>query len=87
MKIFVYVIRSQKDGRFYVGMTEDVERRLSEHNKGRTKSTKGFIPWKLFLFEAYSNRIEARKREKYLKSGFGKQWIKEKYNRSHSSVG
>ncbi len=85
--IYVYVIRSKKDGRFYVGMTQNVDKRLVEHNSGRTKSTKGFIPWELFFYETFPDRESARKREKYLKSGFGKQWIKEKYKRSHSSAG
>ena len=80
--ISVYVIRSQKDGRDYVGMSNDVERRLIEHNNGKTKSTKGFIPWNLLFFENYSDRITARKREKYLKSGYGKMWIKKKWPRS-----
>lgn len=85
--MFVYVIRSSVDGRFYVGMTIHVERRVAEHNSGRTKSTKGYIPWVLFFSEEHLNREEARKREKYLKTGYGKQWIKEKYKRSHSSAG
>lgn len=85
--MFVYVIRSKKDGRFYVGMTENVEKRLCEHNAKKTKSTKGFIPWELFFTEIYPDRSSARVREKYLKSGYGKQWIKEKYKRSHSSAG
>ncbi|WP_248724525.1 GIY-YIG nuclease family protein [Seonamhaeicola sp. ML3] len=85
--MFVYVLISEKDGRFYVGMTSNVEKRLAEHNAGRTKSTKGYRPWKLFFFESLDNREEARKREKYLKSGYGKQWIKEKYKRSYNSVG
>lgn len=85
--MYVYVIYSEKDGRFYVGMSTNPEKRLLEHNSGKTKSTKGFRPWSFFFKEEYSSRQEARKREKYLKSGFGKQWIKEKFNRSHSSVG
>ena len=85
--MYVYVIRSEKDGRFYVGLTSNVEKRVSQHNAGRTRSTKAYRPWKLFFFEECLNRIEARKREKYLKSGYGKQWIKEKYKRSYSSAG
>jgi len=54
--MFVYVLRSEKDGRFYVGMTANVERRLAEHNAGRAKSTKGYCPWKLFFFESFENR-------------------------------
>ena len=63
-------------------MSENVERRVGEHNSGYTKSTKGYIPWKLFFSEEFNDRQSARKREKYLKSGYGKQWIKEKWSRS-----
>ncbi|NNE28250.1 MAG: GIY-YIG nuclease family protein [Saprospiraceae bacterium] len=80
--VFVYVIRSQKDERFYVGMTKDLENRLNEHNSGKTKSTKGYMPWILFFTESFPSWEEARKREKYLKSGFGKTWIREKWSRS-----
>ena len=86
MKFFVYVIASEKRGlRFYVGMTQDTERRLKEHNAGKTKSTKGYCPWILFLTESYDTRAEAREREKYLKSGVGKEKIKKIWSRS--SVG
>ena len=63
-------------------MTENLERRIEEHNSGKTKSTKGYRPWKLFFFEELPSRIEARKREKYLKSGVGKEYIKMKWSRS-----
>jgi putative endonuclease len=52
---FIYVIVSESKGlRFYVGMTENVEKRLIEHNNGKTKSTKGYTPWKFFLLK---NRV------------------------------
>jgi putative endonuclease len=73
---FVYVLRSSKNGRFYVGMTTNLERRLTEHNDGKTKSTKGFIPWELFFVEKYFTQVEARSREKYLEGGLGKEYIK-----------
>jgi putative endonuclease len=76
---YVYVIRSEVDGRFYVGISMNVKTRLLQHNKGMTFSTKGFRPWKLIFFEEYLTRIEARKREKYLKSGVGKEFIKKGY--------
>ena len=82
---FVYVLMSSKDGRFYVGMTTNVENRLQEHNGGKTKSTKGFTPWELFFVEKYSTRVEARAREIYLKGGSGKEYIKR--NWSGSSTG
>lgn len=74
--IYVYVIKSDKDGRLYVGMSRFVEQRLTQHNKGMTASTRFYKPWKLLFFEEYENRTEARKREKYLKSGSGKEFIK-----------
>jgi putative endonuclease len=73
---FVYAIQSAKDGRIYVGMCADISARLKEHNAGKTKSTKGFKPWKLIYKEELPNRIEARKREIYLKSGIGKEFLK-----------
>ncbi len=77
--MYVYVLRSLKDDRFYVGMSQNVEKRLNEHNYGKTKSTKGYRPWEIVLIEEYLDRVTARKREKYLKSGYGKQWLKNKY--------
>ncbi len=66
-------------------MTSNLPRRLKEHNSGKTKSTKGFKPWKLFFFEDFDSRKEARNREKYLKSGIGREFIKNKW--SSSSAG
>ncbi len=63
-------------------MSENVEIRLNQHNSGKTKSTKGYKPWKLLFFEEFETRQEARKREKYLKSGIGKEYIKIKWPRS-----
>ncbi len=57
-------------------MTDNLERRLKEHNSGKSKSTKGFIPWELIYQVELENREIARKREKYLKSGFGKLFLK-----------
>ena len=85
MKFYVYVLKSETHFRFYVGMTQRLEERLKEHNSGKTKSTKGYGPWKLFFFEECSSRLEARMREKYLKSGAGKEYIKDEWSRS--SVG
>ena len=72
----MYVIQSDADGRFYVGITGNMALRIRQHNKGMTKSTKGYRPWRLVFSELYETRIEARKREIYLKSGIGKEFIK-----------
>lgn len=79
---YVYIIRSDIDGRFYVGLSDNIERRIKEHNSGKTFSTKGYRPWRLFFFEQYPTRIEARNRERYLKSGSGKEFIKEQWSGS-----
>lgn len=74
---FVYVLISNSKGlRFYVGLTEDVEKRLKEHNSDKQKSTKSYVPWEIFFFEKFKTRIEAREREKFLKGGSGKEKIK-----------
>ncbi len=56
--------------------------KIRRTHAGKTKSTKGWRPWELFFMEEFPTREEARAREKYLKSGYGKQWIKEKWSRS-----
>jgi len=73
---FVYAVKSQKDGRIYVGLSSNIKRRILEHNSGYVFSTKGFRPWKLIYKEEAKNRKEARKREKYFKSGSGKELLK-----------
>jgi putative endonuclease len=74
--MIVYAIKSEVDGRIYVGMTEDILARLNQHNSGKTKSTKGYRPWRIIYSEGCPSRIEARKREKFLKSGIGKEFLK-----------
>ena len=73
---YVYVMRSLKDGRLYKGFTSNLKRRIKEHNSGQTKSTKGFVPLELIYFEKVNSREEARNREKYLKSGQGRDFLK-----------
>ena len=77
---FVYVLRSEVDGRLYKGLTQNLENRFEEHNKGKMKSTKGFIPWILVCHEKVETRVEARKREKFLKSGIGREFLKKYLN-------
>jgi putative endonuclease len=72
----VYAIVSNIDGRIYVGFTKNLKRRIQEHNLGKNKSTKGFRPWTLFYTETLPDRLSARKKEKILKSGDGKQILK-----------
>ena len=76
-KYTVYALRSLVDNRIYVGFTSDLERRLKEHNSGKTQSTKGCRPWELFFTEEITGTTaEARGKEKYYKSGVGKEMLK-----------
>ena len=75
---FVYVIKSRKDGRLYTGITNNLNRRLKEHNQGKisTPSTCNRGPFSLVYFEEALERTVARKREKYFKSGSGREYLK-----------
>ena len=71
---FVYILKSLKDGTFYTGLTNNIERRVREHDNGKYKESYSINhkPFKLVYFEELPSRIEARKREKYWKSGTGR---------------
>jgi putative endonuclease len=72
----VYVLKSLKKKYFYVGMTNNIERRLIQHNTGQSSSTEPYRPLVLVLKETYDSRQKARDREKYLKSGVGREYLK-----------
>ncbi|WP_350289122.1 GIY-YIG nuclease family protein [uncultured Croceitalea sp.] len=74
--IIVYAISSMYHNYIYVGMTKNLEERLSRHNCKREKTTKFYAPFELIFSEQCSNRIEGRKREKYWKSGVGKEQLR-----------
>lgn len=73
---YTYVLRSNKDGNLYTGSTDDLRRRFSEHGAGMVFSTKFRLPVELVYYEACTNEQDARAREKYLKSGMGKRYLK-----------
>jgi putative endonuclease len=73
---YVYVLSSKKDGSFYVGFTFDLVNRLNKHNKGQVQSTLSKNPWKLIFYEAYKNKYDALRREKYLKTTKGRTTLK-----------
>lgn len=64
---YVYLLKSQKDNKLYIGSTNNLKRRFEEHNKGFVQSTKSRLPLDLIYFEAYKSESEARKREQNLK--------------------
>jgi len=73
---YTYVLQSKKDGNFYTGFTQDLKLRFSQHNKGRVESTKDRRPLELIYYEACRNIDDATHREKYLKSYYGKAYIR-----------
>ena len=79
---YVYTLLSEKDGYFYTGSTNDLKRRVEEHNTGRVNSTKNRRPLKLIYYEACLNEDDARQRERYLKSGMGKKYLRNRLKNS-----
>jgi putative endonuclease len=73
---YVYVLRSESDFGFYIGFSTELKRRLSEHMHGASFATKSRGPWKLIYYEAYTEREDAEGREKFLKSGAGRRFLR-----------
>jgi len=64
---YLYILESEVSGRYYIGITTDVKKRLKQHNSGKTRSTKAYIPWKLLCEIGYETRKEAAVAERMLK--------------------
>jgi len=75
---FVYAIQSQIRNYIYVGISNNIKRRFHQHQDGLNNRTKAYRPFKLIHCEKFETRIQARQREKYLKSGAGKEYLKSK---------
>lgn len=73
---YTYVLQSEKDSKWYTGYSNDLKRRLSDHNKGLVYATTKRRPFKLIYYEACLNEDDAKAREEYLKSGMGKRSIR-----------
>ncbi len=73
---YIYILRSEHDNNFYVGYTHDLDQRLQDHVNGNVTATKNRRPLKLVYFEACLNQQDATHREKYLKTSWGKRYIK-----------
>lgn len=78
MFFYTYVLLSNKDNNYYIGYTNNLKRRLEEHNSGKNFSTKPRTPFKLIYFEGCINEDDAKQREKYLKSTIGRRFIKKR---------
>jgi putative endonuclease len=84
-KIFyTYVLQSINNGSFYKGHCSDLNKRLLEHNQGKTKSIKQLIPFKIIYFETFDDLNNAIKREKYFKSAAGRKFLKQKLELSEA---
>ena len=77
---YAYVIRSIKDGSFYKGHCENIEKRIVEHNSGMTKSISHTLPFELVYYEEFETRELAVVREKYFKTAAGRRYLKQKLN-------
>ena len=77
MNFYAYILKSEKDNRFYYGSTMDIEKRMSKHNKGDVKATKYRRPLSLHYFETFETRSDAYKREHFFKSIEGYRWLKD----------
>ncbi len=81
LKHYVYVLRSLSDRQFYVGLTNDLPARLESHNSGLVSSTRARVPFELVYWEGCLNRSDAAQREKYLKTAWGKRYLKTRIRR------
>jgi len=80
---YVYVLHSQKDGKNYTGYTKNLKLRFEQHQSGQVESTKNRRPLDLIYFEACLNQQDATHREKYLKTHYGKMFLKNRLKKWH----
>lgn len=75
----VYALKSLIRNYIYVGISDNIGRRFEQHQRGYNKTTKPYLPFVIIYKEEFKSRTEARKKEKYLKSGIGKEFLKSLY--------
>lgn len=73
---YVYILFSAKDGKLYIGYTPDLKLRIKKHNSGYVLATKNRRPLKLIYYESYATGLDAKRREKFLKGGKGREELK-----------
>ena len=76
MFYYAYVLLSKKDSKLYIGWSNNLKNRFQKHNKGLVRATKDRLPLKLIYYEACLSQIGAIAREKQLKTGFGRKYLK-----------
>ena len=77
---YVYVLKSLKDSKFYIGCTTDLQKRFKQHERGQVRATKSRLPLQLIYKEEYSDIYEAFRKERFYKTPKGKEELKEKIN-------
>jgi putative endonuclease len=75
---YVYILKSLKNGKIYIGFTDNLKRRLTQHNAGLNISTKRDLPWEIVACFAVKSEVKAREFERYLKSGSGRAMIRKR---------
>jgi len=78
---FVYVLKSLLKKKYYTGFTDNLADRLNDHNQGKSRYTKNFLPWQIVYSEKFQIKQEAIQREKYFKSAAGRKWLKKNVNK------
>jgi putative endonuclease len=73
---YTYAIKSIERNYIYVGLTDNLQKRFNQHQSGKNITTKPYRPFRLFYNDIFETRAAAREREKYLKSGVGKEFLK-----------
>ncbi len=81
MEFFTYILKSQSSGQYYVGHTENLDKRLTKHNNGEVKSTKGKGPWELIYYEVFSSRRDAYLREQFIKRKKSRKFIESLFDK------
>ncbi len=84
---YVYVLFSLKDRKLYIGYTQDLRNRIKEHYSGKSRSTKNRRPLVLIHYETYRNQKDAKAREIFLKSGFGRSQLKKALQNDFKELG
>ena len=81
MFYYTYILQSKKDSQWYTGCSLDLQKRFQEHNENKVLATKNRGPFELVYYEACKNKTDAFMREKYLKTGMGKRYVKNRLKR------
>jgi putative endonuclease len=85
-RFYVYILFSLKDRGLYTGYTTDLKQRLITHSKGFVQSTKNRLPFLLIHYEYFINLVDAKAREEFLKSGYGRKQLQQKLRKTFLSL-